>query len=198
LLDLLKTFYEAVGAPAHPRIWLAIVFLVSGASVSALWWAIGKQYEEEHSAPTIKVALHEAKPVEPRPSGGESPLSPAPPPVVPQLASNQSEPPWPPLRITLSDGSICTVSLSVQIQISKENAPKVVAELGSADKIRDFLRPVVEDAVLTTVSGKSFQQISKDMTSISGQIQKKVEPRAESVGITVRAVYITAFSRVSG
>jgi hypothetical protein len=49
LLELLKTFYEAVGARAHPRIWLITVFMLSGTIFTVLWWAIGKQYEADHA-----------------------------------------------------------------------------------------------------------------------------------------------------
>jgi flagellar basal body-associated protein FliL len=194
--SLLNSNSEMGIPPAHPRLWLAIVFLIAGTSCSFLWWVVGKQYQADH-APDARVTPVEEKPVEPSKAGSQRPPAAAPLPSAPQLATNESKAPWPPLRVTLRDGSVCMISLSVQYQILPENAPKVVADIGGSDKIRDFLKPVVENATLSTLSDKSLQQISRDMSSMSMQIREKVESRAESVGITVRAVYITALSPVS-
>jgi regulator of protease activity HflC (stomatin/prohibitin superfamily) len=196
LLELLKTFYEAVGAPAHPRIWLITVFMLSGAIFTVLWWAIGKQYEADH-AEDLKVTAEERPASHPPTVNSFAPPPPASPTPQQAMNANQAEEPWPAVRITMSDRSVCTVSLSVQIRILPENAPKVVVALGSPDEIRPFLKPVVESAVVTTLSGKTFRQISKESASMSLLIQKKVEQHAEPVGITVLAVHITQLS-VSG
>jgi SPFH domain / Band 7 family len=99
------------------------------------------------------------------------------------MNANQAEEPSPAVRVTMSDRSVCTVSLSVQIRILPENTPKVVVALGSADEIRPFLKPVVESAVVTPLSGKTFRQISKESIEVSAELvwfAKITDPKMRS------------------
>jgi hypothetical protein len=93
-IEPLKTFYEAVGAPAHPKTWLIIVFILSGTIFTVLSWAIGKEYKADH-AEHLKVIANESPSSHSQRVNSFAPPAPASPIPRRTMNANQAEQPWP-------------------------------------------------------------------------------------------------------